>query len=141
MPFLSRLILLTSAVLCGGFFALSGAGVSWALEPDQYSTATVVFWVFAGGVLGMPFWLPAVFPSRYVAGLELCRRICAGLLLLPTWLFGSIVVHNFGRIVSGGSASPVALVQGSVLTACCLVSLFVLLLPELRRYAPRKTKP
>lgn len=140
MTLLSRAILLACAVLCGGFFALSGAGVSRALEPDQFSTATVVFWAFAGVVLGLPFWLPAVFPSRYVAGLKLCRRVCAGLLLLPTWLFGSIVVHNVGRIVSGGNAAPVALAQGSVLTACCLVSLFLLLLPELRRYAPRQTQ-
>jgi len=132
---LSRAVLLISAVLCGGFFALSGAGVSWAAEPDQFSNSTLVFWFIAGAALAVPLWLPAVFPSRYPRGFKVCRRVCAALLLVPTWLFGSIVVHNVGRALSGFGLTPVALAQGSVLTGCCLVCLLVLLWPEFRRHA------
>lgn len=54
MPLLSRAVLLVSAALCGGFFALSGAGFSWAAEPDQFSNGTLVFWFAAGLALATP---------------------------------------------------------------------------------------
>ena len=135
----SRAILLISAALCGGFFALSGAGFSRAVEPDQYSTSTLVFWFIAGAALAIPLWLPAVFPRRYARGFKVCRRACAALLIFLIWLFGSIVVHNVGRALSGFSFTPIALAQGSVLTLCCLVCLFLLLSPEFRRYPDRAT--
>lgn len=138
MSLLARGILLISAALCGGFFALSGAGLSWALEPEQYSARTLMSWLLAGVVLAVPLWVPAVFPSRHARGLTICRRVCVVLLLFPTWLFGSIVVHNLGRALSGMGMTPVALVQGSVLTFCCLVSLCVLLLPEFRRHTAHR---
>lgn len=116
MPLLSRAVLLISAALCGGFFALSGAGFSWATEPDQFSNSTIVFWFFAGAALAIPLWLPAMFPARYPRGLKLCRRICAVLLLYLIWLFGSIVANNVGRILSGSSFTPIALAQGLVLS-------------------------
>lgn len=139
MPLLSRAVLLISAALCGGFFALTGAGFSWAAEPDQFSNSTLVFWFAAGAALAIPLWLPAVVPARYPRFFKFCRRACAALLLYPTWLFGSIVAHNVGRIVSGFSFTPIALAQGLVLAGCCLVCLFVLLWPEVRRHADRST--
>lgn len=139
MPLYSRAVLLVSAVLCGGFFALSGAGFSWAVEPDQFSNSTFVFWFVAGVALAIPLWLPAVVPARYPRVFKTCRRACAAFLLFPTWLFSSIVVNNVGRILSGFSFTPIALAQGSILTGCCLVSLFVLLWPEFRRNADQTT--
>jgi len=139
MPLLSRAVLLISAALCGGFFALSGAGFSWAAEPGQFSNSTLVFWFIAGAAFATPLWLPAVFPVRYPRGVKLCRRICAILLLYPIWLFGSIVANNVGRILSGFSFTPIALAQGLVLTVCCLVCLLVLLWPEFRRHADKTT--
>ena len=135
MSLISRCILIVSAAICGGFFAISGAGVSWAMEPEQYSTGTVIFWFFGGVALTVPQWVPAVFPSRYPRGLKMCRRVCALLLLFPTWLFGTIVVHNVSRSFAGLGATPIALAQGVVLTLSCIVCLFVLLLPEFRRNA------
>lgn len=139
MSLLSRAILLISAALCGGFFALSGAGFSSAVEPDQFSNNTLVFWFAAGVALAIPLWLPAVVPERYPRFFKVCRRACAVFLLYPTWLFGGIVVNNVVRILSGFSFSPIALAQGSVLTGCCLVCLFVLLWPEYRRHADQTT--
>ncbi|MNR00123.1 hypothetical protein D3C85_1158840 [compost metagenome] len=135
MSLLSRCILIVSAAICGGFFAFFGAGASRAIEPEQYSTGTVAFWFFAGVALTAPLWVPAVFPSRYPHSLKVCRRVCAFLLLFPTWLFGSIVAHNISRALTGLGATPIALAQGAALTLCCVVCLFVLLLPEFRRNA------
>jgi hypothetical protein len=139
MPLLSRAVLLISAALCGGFFALSGAGFSLAAEPDQFSNSTLVFWFVVGMALAIPLWIPAVVPARYPRFLRVCRRTCAVLLLFPTWLFGTIVAGNVGRILSGFSFTPIALVQGLVLTGCCLVCLFVLLWPGFRRHDDRTT--
>jgi hypothetical protein len=139
MPLISRAVLLISAALCGGFFALSSAGFSWAAEPDQFSNSTLVFWFVAGMALAIPLWLPAVVPACYPRFLKVCRRTCAVLLLYPTWLFGTIVDSNVGRILSGFSFTPIALAQGSILTGCCLVCLFVLLWPEFRRHVDRTT--
>ena len=140
MPLLSRAVLLMSATLCGGFFALSGAGFSRAAEPEQLSNSILVFWFVAGVALAIPLWLPAIVPPRYPRFLKVCRRVCAVLLLFPTWLFGTIVGNNVGRILSGFSFTPIALAQGLVLTGCCLVCLFVLLWPEFRRHAERPPK-
>lgn len=114
MPLLSRAFLLISAALCGGFFALSGAGFSLAAEPDQFSKSALVFWFVAGMALAIPLWLPAVVPARYPRFFKACRRACAILLLFPTWLFGSIVVNNVGRILSGFGFTPIALAQGDL---------------------------
>lgn len=133
MSLISRCILIVSAAICGGFFAISGAGISWAMEPEQFSIGTDIFWFFCGVALTVPLWVPAVFPSRYPRGLKVCRRVCALLLLFPTWLFGAIVVHNVSRAFAGLGVTPIALAQGVVLTLCCVVCLFVLLLPEFRR--------
>ena len=109
------------------------------MEPEQYSNGTVIFWFFGGVALTVPQWVPAVFPSRYPRGLKMCRRVCALLLLFPTWLFGTIVVHNVSRSFAGLGATPIALAQGVVLTLSCIVCLFVLLLPEFRRNAKLPT--
>ena len=139
MSLISRCILIVSAAICGGFFSISGAGVSLAMEPEQYSTGTVIFWFFGGVALTVPLWVPAVFPSRYPRGLKVCRRVCALLLLFPTWLFGTIVVHNVSRAFAGLGATPIALAQAAVLTLSCIVCLYVLLLPEFRRNAKLPT--
>lgn len=98
MPLLSRVVLLMSATLCGGFFALSGAGFSRAAEPEQFSNSILVFWFVAGVALAIPLWLPAIVPQRYPRFLKVCRRVCAVLLLFPTWLFASSVyLCCFGR--------------------------------------------
>lgn len=139
MPTSFRVILLVGAVLCGGFVALFGGGFSRAVEPENYSEVSSVFWLLAGAVVAAPLWVPAVFPSRYPVALKVCRQVSAAILLLPTLLFGSIVVHNINRSVSGLGATPSALIQGAVLTVACLVCLVVLLWPELRTYAKRTT--
>ena len=139
MPASFRVILLLGAVFCGGFVALLGGGFSRAVEPESYSAGTSVFWFFAGAVVAAPLWVPAVFPSRYPVALKVCRRVSAVALLVPTLLFGSIVVHNISRSLSGLGATSSALVQGAVLTVACLVCMVILLWPELRTYAKRAT--
>lgn len=138
MPTSFRVILLVGAVLCGGFVALLGSSFSRAVEPETYSESSV-FWLLAGAVVAAPLWVSAVFPSRYPAALKVCRRVSAAILLLPTLLFGGIVVNNISRSISGLGATPPALLQGAVLTIACLVCLAILLWPELRAYAKRAT--
>ena len=133
MPPISRFFLLVTAAICGGFFTLSGAGVSRAMEPEQFTAGTILFWFLGWVALTIPLWLPALFPSRHTHSFKICRRICALLLLYPTWLFGTIVTHNVSRAFAGLGATPVALAQGLILTLCCLACLFVLLLPDIRR--------
>ena len=139
MPTSSRIVLLFGAILGGGFVAFLGGSFSRAVEPESYSTGTSAFWFLAGIVVAAPLWVPAVCPSRYPVALKACRRVGAAALLLPTWLFGSIVVHNISRAVSGLGATPSALIQGTVLTSVCLVCLVVLLWPEIRTCSKRAT--
>lgn len=127
----ARIILLLAALLCGGFVALLGGGFSRAVEPESYTVSTSIFWFLAGAVVASPLWLPAVIPRRYPVALKVCRRVSAVALLLPTYLFAGIVVHNLSRSISGLGATPSALVLGAVLTAACVVCLFLLLWPEL----------
>jgi hypothetical protein len=139
MPSPFRFILLLCAALCGGFVALLGGGFSRAVEPESYSNGTSAFWLLAGAVVAAPLWVPAVFPSRYPIAFKFCRWVSAATLLLPTLLFGSIVVHNIRRSVSGLGATSSALVVGAVLTVACLGCMVVLLWPELRSQKQRAT--
>lgn len=136
MPTSFRVILLLSAVLCGGFVALLGNSFSRAVEPEAYSDSSA-FWLLTGAVVTAPLWVSAVFPSRYPVALKVCRRVSAAIFLLPTLFFGGIVVNNVSRIISGLGATPPALLQGAVLTLACLVCLAILLWPELRAYGKR----
>lgn len=139
MPMAFRIALLLGGLLCGGFVALLGGAFSQAVEPESYSTSTAAFWVAAGAAVVAPLWIPAMVPSRYVIALKVCRWLGALVLLVPTTLFGSIVVHNIDRSISGlGAASP-ALAQRAVLTVTCLLCLTVLLWPERRTGAKRTT--
>lgn len=140
MSITSRLILLFCAALTGGFVALQGVSVSYALEPEQYSTSTSLFWFAAGAVVGAPFWIPALIPSRYSFVLLVCRWGGAALLLFPATLFGSIVWHNISRSISGLGATPSALALGLVLTTACLGCMLVLTWPELKAARRRLLK-
>jgi hypothetical protein len=139
MPTTARIMLLFVAALCAAFVAALGSGFSRAVEPDEYSAGTSVFWFVLAVVFAVPIWVPALIPERYPRALKVCRRLGAAALLLPTYLFGSIVVHNVSRSLSGLGATPSALAQGVVLTIACAACLLVLLWPDLRAYAKRAT--
>ena len=137
MSWLERSVLLLAAMLCGGFVAFGGVGFSAAVEPDGDATSTWVAWCIAGAIVAAPLWLPALVPNRLPHALKVCRRVSAALLVLPTCLFGSIVVHNLGRAVSSMGVASAALAQGAVLSVACIVCLFILLRPGPGGDAPR----
>jgi hypothetical protein len=137
MPIATRIILLLIALLCGGFVAWLGDGFSYAVEPNQHSIATSIFWAGLGAVFSAPLWIAALIPSRFAKLAKVSRLAGAAYLLLPVFLFGGIVTHNISRWHSGLGASPSALVQGIVLTSGCLVALVLLLWPEIRPYVRR----
>lgn len=133
MSLLSRIILLMCAALCGGFLALSGVSMSYALEPEDHSSGVSFFWLATGALIAAPFWMPALIPSRYPFALQVGRWIGAVFLLFPTMLFGSIVWHNISRSVSGLGATPSAFMLGTVLTAASVLCIAVLVWPDLRK--------
>lgn len=139
MPMSARIALLLAAALCGGFVAFQGASFSNAVEPESYTAATAGFWFAAGAVISAPLWLPALVPSRFSVTLKLCRWVGATVLLLPTYLFSTIVIHNISRSVSGLGATPHALIQGAVLTVACICGIVILLWPELSAHAKHAT--
>jgi hypothetical protein len=139
MPATARIMLLFVAALCAAFFAVLGGRFSRAVEPEAYSAGTSAFWLVLAIVFAAPLWIPALVPERYPRALKVCRRLSAAALLLPTYLFGSIVVHNVSRNLSGLGATPSAFVQGVVLTIACVACLLVLLWPDLRVCAKRAT--
>lgn len=139
MPKAARILLLLVATLCAVFVAILGGGFSRSVEPEAYSDGTLAFWFVLALTFAAPFWIPALIPERYPRALKVCRRVGAAALLLPTYLFGSIVVHNISRSLSGLGGTPSALVQGLVLFIACVGCLFVLLWPDLRAFAKRAT--
>ena len=139
MPTSARILLLFVAASCAAFVAVLGGGFSRAVEPEAYSVGSSAFWLVLAVVFAAPIWIPAMVPERYPRALKVCRRLGAAALLLPTYLFGSIVVHNVSRRLSGLDATPSALVQGVVLTIACVACLLVLLWPDLRLCAKRAT--
>lgn len=139
MPTSARILLLLVAVLCAASLAVLGGGFSRAVEPEEYSNTTSVFWLVSGAVFAAPLWVPALIPGRYTRMLNACRRLGAAALLLPTFMFSSTVVHQISRSVSGLGATPSSLVQGIVLTIACVACLLVLLWPDLRTHAKRAT--
>lgn len=139
MPTRARIVLLVAAAVCGAFVALLGGGFSSAVEPESYTISTSVFWFFAGVIFTAPLWVPALVPKRYPVTLKVCRWVGAAALLFPTYMFGSIVVHNISRSMSGLGATPSALAQGAGLAVVCLACLLILLWPELSTRAKRAT--
>ena len=135
----ARILLLFVAALCAAFIAVLGGGFSRAVEPEAYSTGTSAFWIVSAAALPAPLWVPALIPDRNPRVLNACRRLGAAALLLPTFMFSSIVVHNISRSVSGLGATPTALVQGIVLAIACVACLLVLLWPDLGTHAKRAT--
>jgi len=140
MPKLARLYLLLSAIISGGFIALLGATFSVSVEPEQFTVASVAIWFVAGTIVAAPLWIPALIPARFPTTLKVSRLVGAIVLLLPTCLFGSIVVHNVSRALSGLGATTSALVQGVILTSVCASCVLVLVWPELKRCASRNTE-
>lgn len=133
----TRLVLLAAAALCGAFVALLGGGFSHAVEPENYTASTSVFWFLVAAFFAAPLWVPASIPNRYPVAQMICRWIGATALLFPIFMFGGIVVHNINRSMSGLGASSAALGQGAVLTLLCVACFSILLWPELRRHAIR----
>ena len=127
MSVLARVVLLATAALCGAFVALLGS----------YTTGTSLFWFVAAAFVASPLWVPASIPNRYRLVQMICRWFGAAALLIPIFMFGSIVVHNVTRSLSGLGASPDALAQGTVLTLLCLACVSILLWPEVRRHVKR----
>jgi len=122
-----RVILLIGATLCWAFVAMNGFAFSDAVEPESNS---FLFWGVVGAVVASPLWVPAAIPSRHPSALMACRWLSAFFLLFPTLMFGSIVVSQVNRELSGLGASARGLTQGAVLTVTCLVCLVILLWPE-----------
>ena len=136
MQLWKRIVLLMGAVLCGGWIAQFGGAFSRAVEPESYDGTSSLFYFVVGSLVSAPLWVPALIPSRFFYALLVCRWGGAIAMLLPTAMFGSIVVHNVRRSASGLGLSPSALTQGAVLTASCLVCIAILVWPERRKGEP-----
>jgi len=139
MSKVSRILLLVSAALCGGFVGALGIGFDRAVEPDEYTWVHSVFWVVVGIVFSGPLWVPATIPAYLPRTLTAARRIGAVVLLLPIWVFASIVFHNINREYSGLGASPSAILQGLLLGGLCVLSWIVLMWPDVPRARARLT--
>jgi hypothetical protein len=138
MTWITRSALLFSALLCPGFITLVGSSFSFGVEPEQFTPMTFVRWAGLGALASAPLWGPALIPTHYVRTLRISRYISAALLLAPIYFFGGIVVHNVRRSLSGLEASPLALLQGVVLTSACVAGLILLLWPMLRSHVSRE---
>lgn len=125
MPLFSRVFLLLAAMLCGGFFAVMGGAFSYAVD-GEHGTTSVLFWLVAGAVVSAPFWLPALVPNRFSHLLTASRRVGAVVLLLPTGLFGSTIVHNMIRGMSGTGITFSTLTVAAVITVTCLCAIVIL---------------
>jgi hypothetical protein len=128
----SRVFLIFAAWLCGGFVTLQGDGFSHAVDPELYSASTLVFWLFAGALAAMPLWLPALVPARFSRFLTISRRLGAVTLLIPSWLFGSIVVLGMQRTAAEQEGFSAVFFMGAALGSICLISFVILLWPDLR---------
>jgi hypothetical protein len=135
----ARLILLFVAAVSGGFFALSGASVSRALDPYRFDWVSLAFWASAGLLISAPMWVPALVPNRFPRFLRIIRFFAALLLLAPTWFFSTIVAANVNRVMAGARDSVMPFVQGSALTVVCLVGIVILVWPGLRSVIKRAT--
>jgi hypothetical protein len=132
-----RVFLLLVAAFCGGHLALSGASFSYAVEPDQYSVFTGIFWFFVGAVFSSPMWFPALIPARFIRLSRIFRWTSTFLIFFHTMFFGSIVAHNVNRWLNGLEPSLSSLFAGLVATSGCLAAIALLVWPEVGTYVKR----
>lgn len=135
MTWHTRSVLLISALLSAGFVAFMGSSFSLGVEPERFNVMTFLRWVGLGAAVSAPLWVPASIPSRYARTLLITRFVSAAFLLVPTYFFGGIVVHNVKRSLTGLGATPSAFVQGLVVTVACVTGLVLLLWPLVRGHA------
>jgi hypothetical protein len=126
----ARIFLMTASAACSAFVASAGSGFSRMAEPDEYTSATSLFWLASGLLVALPLWFPALIPNRFANALLWARRACGCALLIPTYMFSTIVIHNVSRQVSGIGMSVSAFAIGLALMLACLIALFVLLWPD-----------
>jgi hypothetical protein len=135
----ARALLILSAILCGGWVTLLGAGFNIAVEPEEYTFGAALFWMAIGAVFAAPFWVPALIAGRHPELLGFTRIAGAFLIASYTYLFGSILMKSLERMWDGYSIDSHVLASGFVLTFLCLVSLGILLWPHIRviaKYRP-----
>ena len=129
----TRVLLSLTAVAVCAFVVTLGGAFSRAVDPEQHRAGVFLFWLAVGVLAAVPLWAPACTPSRYKRAEKVVRRASALALLAPLCFFGSIVVHNVSRSVSGSGEIGSAFTEGAVLFAACLTCLLALLWPELSR--------
>lgn len=137
----ARIALLAVSFIMTSCFSLFGAGISRGLEPTEDHALTLAFWFIVGSGFSLPLWLPAVIPSRHLKQRFLLRYLGALSIVLPMYIFGSLVIENL-RILFGGRAPDLlALGLGGLLTTICLLSQAFLLKPEISSLAGRIKRP
>jgi hypothetical protein len=133
----ARIVLISLAAILGGYVALTGASVSYGLEPYRFDRFTIAFYVAVGAVVSCPLWVAACIPNRFPRLSQVWRFLGVLLMLYPMWLFGGLVIHHIGRIGARGF-TPSVFLQGLILSTVCLLGVALLLWPEIRAVIKRR---
>jgi hypothetical protein len=133
----ARIVLISLAAILGGYVALTGASVSYGLEPYRFDRFTIAFYVAVGAVVSCPLWVAAFIPNRFPRLSQVWRFLGVLLMLYPMWLFGGLVIHHIGRIGARGF-TPSVFLQGLILSTVCLLGVALLLWPEIRAVIKRR---
>lgn len=132
MSWQSRVFLIVAAVWSAASLAGMGLALSF-FSRRSGDTVHHAMWLLAlSSLLSFPLWLPAIIPKRFPLFSRVVRWISALIMLIPTYLSGTVVTHNVGRWLKGWEAWPSLVVDNLLNSACCIAVIAVLLLPEAR---------
>jgi hypothetical protein len=134
MPRISRVFLLTLAVvLIVAVFCL-GTSFTYSAESPDRAHGSDFFWLLFAGLFASPLWVPAIVSASSRGATIAVHGISAVLLLVPLRYACSVALHQL-HIYPSPWFSAGTFAVGALLSVGCVSAIVVLLWPCFRRVA------
>lgn len=133
---IAKNILLAGALIVGGTIAFGILTFGAMAEPDEFGLYLVLFAVTVGIAFSSPLWLPAAIPNRFKLTSLFFRWLGATALIYPIQMFGGSLVNFIERYVNDRGPSLSGLAVGVIPTTFCIISIGLLIWPELSKLLP-----
>lgn len=129
--------LLASALIVGFTIAFGVLAFGAMAEPDEYGLKSVLFAIVIGLAFSAPLWLPVAIPSHFKITSLIFRWFGAVALIYPIKIFGGSLINFIERYINDRGPSLAGLLFGVIPTAFCVMSIGLLIWPELSKLLPK----
>jgi len=126
-------VLLASALVVGGAFVFGILAFGAMADPDEFGLHSVLFAIFIGVAFSSPLWLPVAIPNRFKITSMIFRWMGATALIYPIQMFGGSLINFIERYTNDRGPSLEGLLMGVIPTTFCLVSIGLLVGPEVSK--------